>query len=331
MNLADAADAALEATIAPSFSRIGPVVRSRLDHWGDTASRLDGRVVVVTGATSGLGLAASRTLLARGAQVEIVARSPDKAAAIAEQLREAVPGAALGITIADTADLDRLHDAAAELRSRHTRIDVLVHNAGALNASYVAAPSGLEQTVASQVVGPFLFSALLCDRLESAAPGRILWVTSGGMYTEPLRVDGLSMRPEDYRGSVAYARAKRAQVTLAEMMAARVVPSSLVVHSMHPGWALTPGVERSLPVFRKVMGPLLRTVDEGADTIVWLASDGGAPIDQTGRLWLDRRVRTAHRRAATRAADTAEERARLWEWVSEAAGTDFPARSTGEG
>ena len=98
-----------------------------------------------------------------------------------------------------------------------------------------------------------------------SAQGRIVWVSSGGMYTEPLAVDRLIIGYDSYRGSVACAHAKRAQVTLTEMMAERVDRSALVVHAMHPGWAPTPGVESSLPTFRRLMGPLLRTAEQGAD------------------------------------------------------------------
>jgi NAD(P)-dependent dehydrogenase (short-subunit alcohol dehydrogenase family) len=167
-------------------------------------------------------------------------------------------------------------------------------------------------------------TSLLHDALCRGAPGRIIWVSSGGMYTEPLDVARLSAGPDGYRGSAAYARAKRAQVTLCEMMAARVDPTELVVHAMHPGWALTPGVERSLPTFRRVTGPLLRTPDEGADTLVWLAADDGLPRTSTGHFWLDRRIRSLHKSRSTRSTDTADERAALWDWVTRAAGCTFP-------
>ena len=101
-----------------------------------------------------------------------------------------------------------------------------------------------------------------CRACARPAPGRVITMSSGGMYASPLRVSDLQMG-DDYKGTEQYARAKRAQVTLNEMWAARVPPREVVFHAMHPGWADTPGVQESLPTFRKVVGPLLRTPAAG--------------------------------------------------------------------
>jgi NAD(P)-dependent dehydrogenase (short-subunit alcohol dehydrogenase family) len=122
------------------------------------------------------------------------------------------------------------------------------------------------------------------------------------------------MTDGDYRGSEQYARAKRAQVTLNEMWARQVDPNAVVFHALHPGWADTPGVEASLPQFRRLMRPLLRTPVEGADTLVWLAADDGEPVRTSGDFWLDRERRKIHRLPSTRRSDTPERRHELWDW-----------------
>jgi dehydrogenase/reductase SDR family member 12 len=312
---ADIVDRTLEATVVPSFTRIGSAVRARLDRWIPVDSYdLRGRVVVITGATSGLGLTTARALAADGATIEIVARNATKAAATCQQLRTWGAPGGVDFVVADMGDFDALRVAATELGRRHSAVDVLVHNAGALDATYALTPQGMEQTVASQVAGPFLLTDLLLDLLRAADSARVLWVASGGMYSENLSVDGLEMKPDDYNGTTAYARAKRAQVTIAEMWAECLRPDGVSVHAMHPGWADTPGVRRSLPGFRRVMGPLLRSSEEGADTLIWLAADDGLPLETTGRFWLDRRPRGIHRLPRTRRSDTPDERRRLWDW-----------------
>lgn len=313
-SIARVTDHALELAIVPSFTRIGYAVRSRLEHW-TPLDRYDltGRVVVITGATSGLGRAAARMLAEAGACVEIVARNEPKARAVRDALLAEVPGSTIGVVVADTGDLDAVRSAAAELMARHRRIDALIHNAGALDHEFGRSPQGIERTVASQVVGPFLLTHLLRPALRAAPGSRVLWVASGGMYSQPLRVADLEADADNYDGTAAYARAKRAQVTLAQLWGAALQPEGIVVHAMHPGWADTPGVRSSLPTFRRIVGPLLRTPEQGIDTLVWLAADDRARAT-TGEFWLDRQPRSLHRTSSTRRSDTDAERRRLWEW-----------------
>jgi NAD(P)-dependent dehydrogenase (short-subunit alcohol dehydrogenase family) len=315
MKVRDVADAALEASVVGSFTRVGSAVRRRLDHWTDIdRADLRGRVIVITGATSGLGRAAAERVARMGAHVVVVARSAERAARTVDELTAVGSGGAEAV-IADVSDLDAVTRAAEAILAKRPRVHALVHNAGALDDVRGESRQGIETTVATQVVGPFLLGELLLPALRAARPSRIVWVSSGGMYTEPLAVEQLEMAAESYDGVRAYARAKRAQITLTELLAERHRPDGIVVHAMHPGWADTPGVARSLPVFRRIVGPLLRTPDDGADTLVWLLADDGLPLDTSGLFWLDRRPRSTHRSARTRAAETELERERLWDWV----------------
>ena len=277
---------------------------------------MSGRTVVVTGATSGIGLATASQLATAGATVWLVGRDASRLETAATAV-SAAPGSAVRTAVADMADLDAVRSLADVILLEAPVLDVLVHNAGALSAERRLSPQGLEETVAAQVVGPHLLTTLLLPALTSAAPGRVITVSSGGMYASPLRVDDIEMG-DDYGGSEQYARAKRAQVTLNEMWAARTDPAGVVFHSMHPGWADTPGVRSSLPVFRRVVGPLLRSADEGADTVVWLAASDEA-LTTSGGFWCDRAVRPIHRLPTTRRSDTPEQREALWSWVEAAA------------
>lgn len=321
MSARDVIDTLLEAPIAPSFTRIGLETRRRLFHWRDLdAYDLGGRVVVITGATSGIGRAAAEQLARDGATVVVVGRNPEKTGRVVAELATATGNSNISAVIADMGDYESVRRAAAQILAEHDRLDVLIHNAGALTDHRVVAPDGTEATVASQVVGPFLLTSLLLERLEASAPARVITMSSGGMYSAPLTVEHLQMDEQHYNGTKQYALAKRAQVTLNEMWAERIDRTSVVFHSMHPGWADTPGVEAALPTFRKIVGPLLRDPAGGADTMVWLAGDDGDPLATTGDFWLDRGVRSIHRLRSTRRSDTAERRAALWAWVSERAG-----------
>jgi NAD(P)-dependent dehydrogenase (short-subunit alcohol dehydrogenase family) len=316
-----AVDTLLEIPVVTSFTRLGYDVRSRLAGWTPLSDYdLTGRVVLVTGATSGLGLAASETLARCGATVILLGRDRAKTEKVRSTLAERTGSDRLSVVVADMGDLDAVRAAADEVLAAHESLHVLIHNAGALTADRRSAPDGTELTVANQVVGPFLLTSLLADRLRASAPARVITMSSGGMYASPLTVEHLEMSTDDYRGAEQYARAKRAQVTLNEMWAEHFAGTGVVAHAVHPGWADTPGVEASLPTFRKIVGPLLRTPDQGADTLVWLAADDGEPLATTGRFWLDRRPRSVHKLPSTRRSDTPERRARLWAWCEERAG-----------
>jgi hypothetical protein len=182
-------------------------------------------------------------------------------------------------------DLVSVGKAAREIAVRFPQIFAVVHNAGALLNSREVSPQGTEQTIASHVLGPHLFTTVLLPNLI-ATQGRVVTVSSGGMYSAELpNVDGkrtLEMRVDSYNGSKQYAIAKRAQVTLNEIWATK--ERSVHFDSMHPGWADTPGVQESIPAFQRITKPILRSPEQGADTIAWLAANG------SHNLWIIRTV-----------------------------------------
>ncbi len=294
--LARAVDAALEATVVLSFSKVGHAVRSRLDGW-EALDDLDAtdRRIVVTGANSGLGYATTRALLRSGATVIATVRTEEKAGATRAALEEDLGRSLdeqLHTDLLDLSDLSSVRAFAARRLAEAAPLHALVHNAGALFADKAMTGDGLERTYQVHVVAPFLLTSLLLPRLAESAPSRVVTVTSGGMYAEKLvtaRVDS----PGGYKGTVAYARAKRAQVALTREWARRFGSSGVGFHVAHPGWALTPGVESSLPGFRRLTGPILRDLDEGADTVVYLTLAEDLP--GAGRLWHDRRPRSVHK------------------------------------
>ncbi len=328
MNGRNIVDALIEAPVVTSFTRIGYVVRSRLDGWRPLQGYdLSGRVIVLTGATSGLGKAAATQFADCGATLVLVGRDADRNEKAVAAIIESSGNSNVTQVAADMGDYDQVKELANRVLAEHDRLDVLIHNAGALTADRRTAPDGTEATVASQVVGPFLLTSLLLGRLATTPQSRVLTMSSGGMYSSGLTVSGLQMSEAEYRGTEQYARAKRAQVVLNEMWAERFGSLGIHFHAMHPGWASTPGVDASLPTFSKIMGPLLRSADQGADTLVWLAADE-SPLQSNGGFWLDRRPRSTHKIPGTKKAETPERRQRLWDWVSETCGSD-PAMPDG--
>jgi NAD(P)-dependent dehydrogenase (short-subunit alcohol dehydrogenase family) len=312
------ADGVLEGSIVGSFTNLGYRVRSR--DWETALPVMHGSTAVITGATSGIGLAAARRMAGLGARVALVGRNADKLDEVVGDLSAEFDGSSVGY-VADLSSLAEVRRLADELLAGEERIDVLVNNASVLAPERTTSVDGYELTLATNLLGTFLLTNLLIPRMVRSAPARIVTVSSGGMYTEGLDVSGLQMDASNYGGAAAYARTKRAQVVLTELWANRLGGTGVVAHSMHPGWVNTPGVAASLPTFRRVMGPLLRNADQGADTIVWLSTDADA-LALSGEFWMDRRPRSKHRLKRTEAGDS--EADLLWEFLSEATGWVAP-------
>jgi dehydrogenase/reductase SDR family member 12 len=312
-----AADTLLEASVIGSFSRIGLSVRSRLlpEFTSDHRPPFAGKVAIVTGATSGLGRAAAIELARLGGTVHFLARDRVRAAGAQRQIAAAAGGAGhVSYGIGDLDDAGSVWDFAHEFLAAHDRLDVLIHAAGTIHREYGRSDAGIELTVAGQVIAPFLLTRLLLPPLMAAAPSRVIFVSSGGMYSQRLDPDLLQPRPAGYNGVTAYARVKRAQVALSREWAGRLAASGVACHAMHPGWADTPGLAAALPGFHRVMRPLLRSPEQGADTIVWLATADAARLG-SGQFWHDRRPRSEYRLPWTRERDRPAA-ARLWESVA---------------
>lgn len=281
--------------------------------WGPMSAYLGGRHVVITGATSGLGLATARALARRGSALTLVARDERKASRVAAELARTTGNTAVRFEIADLAIAPEVHALATRLCGAGRPVDVLIHNAGALLNTREVTPQGYERSFASMLLAPTILTERLRPLL-AAARGRVISVLSGGMYAERIRVDDLQSERGTYSGEVAYARAKRGLMIMTEVWAERFQADGIVVNAMHPGWADTPGVEASLPRFYRVTQGLLRTPEEGADTIVWLAAATEAGR-VTGGFFLDRQLHPAHVLSRTR--ETPEERAALVEALAE--------------
>jgi NAD(P)-dependent dehydrogenase (short-subunit alcohol dehydrogenase family) len=294
--------------VVGSFDRTGFRIHSLTFDPADLEVDLTGRRCMVTGANSGIGFETAAGLARRGAEVVLLCRSAERGQLALERIREAAPSARVSLEILDVSDLRSVRRVAARLAQGP--VDVLVHNAGVLPDQRIETADGLELTFATHVAGPFLLTHLLRSRLEASPDGRVVWVSSGGMYTRRVQLDDPGWQHRDYDGVVAYAETKRAQVVLSELFAASFRGTTVTSNAMHPGWADTPAVASSLPLFHRVTRFILRTPAEGADTVVWLAASPRARAFN-GRFFFDREPRRTHWLPGTRASRV--ERQALWQ------------------
>ncbi|QIK74962.1 SDR family NAD(P)-dependent oxidoreductase [Nocardioides piscis] len=312
-----ALDTAMDRTLVLGYTRIGLGVRRSLPGWPDDPrpGALTGRHCLVTGASSGLGIATAEGLAALGAQVHLVVRDEEKGARVRDEIVARQPTADLRVWRCDVGDLVDVRRFAAEVAAELPAVHAVVHNAGVMPPTRSDSAQGHELSMAVHVLGPVVMTEELLPVLGG---GRVVLVSSGGMYSQRLEADDPEFRRGDYSPTAAYARSKRMQVEMLPLLADRWSLDSITTSAMHPGWADTPGVQESLPRFRSLTRPLLRDNEEGADTSVWLV--GAEPAPASGRFWHDRRARPVHLLPTTRASEP--DRARAWAWLKESAGLD---------
>jgi dehydrogenase/reductase SDR family member 12 len=240
---------------------------------------LSGRHAIVTGASSGIGLAVSKALLEQGMHCQLIGRDLIK---LENSFTSAPSFSSAQYHCLDMAELKKVYSFA--LDQVKTPIDLLIHNAGAMPSSLKMTKEGFEQMFASQVLAPFILTKTLADLGKLKKGCRIIFVSSGGMYLQKLDLSDLLFEKNPYNKYRGYANAKRAQVILSQLFC-KNYPEYLF-SAMHPGWADTPGVASSLPFFKKLLKNQLRSAEEGGDTILWLATTKNYA---NGKFWFDRK------------------------------------------
>jgi NAD(P)-dependent dehydrogenase (short-subunit alcohol dehydrogenase family) len=294
------------------FTKLG--YRESRRRWKAVSAYQGNRHAVITGATSGLGLAAVRQLAEFGARVTMVARDKGRAEDLVAELRDQTGNERIAFEIADLSLMSEVHALCDRLLAAGEPVDMLINNAGALFNPRQQTAEGFEKSFALLLLSPYVLTERLSPLLLQAASPRIVNVLSGGMYSQKIKVHDLQSQRGSYSGSVAYARAKRGLMILTEEWARRWRDDGIVVNAMHPGWADTPGVETALPGFYRATKRLLRTPEEGADTAVWLATSTEA-ARVSGKFWLDREQHPSH--LSDRTEESESERRQLLEILEE--------------
>ncbi|WP_300460740.1 SDR family NAD(P)-dependent oxidoreductase [Desulfobacula sp.] len=267
------------------FSKLGYLMSRRF--WAKNDEILYGKKVVITGGTSGIGRAAAIKLAEKKADLTIIARNEQKAVTVCQAIIAQTGNSHVDFLLADLGVMADIKQVAKHLIDRKKRIDVLINNAGALFNDRTETSEGFERTFATDLLGVFYLTQRLKDSFSKSG-ARIINVSSGGMYTQKIDVKDLQNTQQPYDGTKAYARAKRAIVILTELWAQQMSRAKVAVNAMHPGWVDTPGIETALPGFHSLVHSILRTPEQGADTIVWLAASKEAG-KWSGKFWLDRR------------------------------------------
>ncbi|MGZ4618601.1 MAG: SDR family oxidoreductase [Frankiaceae bacterium] len=236
---------------------------------------MNGRTVLVTGGTGGIGKATATALAALGARVGIVGRDRQRGEAAAQDITRAAPAAAVNVFVTDLSAQAAVRRLAAEVLATYPRLDVLVNNVGGSWAHRQVTADGLEHTFALNHLAPFLLTHLLRDRLIASAPARVVTVASQAQRMGRVDFDDLQGE-RSYSGQRAYSASKLANLLFTYELARRLDGAGVTANAVHPGVVATRfGAEDEQPWFRllrPVIRPLMKSPERGARTPVLLAS-----------------------------------------------------------
>jgi NAD(P)-dependent dehydrogenase (short-subunit alcohol dehydrogenase family) len=240
----------------------------------NSANLMHGKICVVTGATSGIGLVTAQALARQGATLIVVARNPERGAATVSRIQRETGNSAVELMVSDLSIQAQVRRLASEIQQRFARLDVLVNNAGALFSRRQLSADGLEMTFALNHLAYFLLTNLLLGPLQAAGSARIVNVSSEAHRHARLDFSDLQGQRR-YTGWRAYSRSKLANILFTYELTRRLEGTGITANALHPGFVATNfgRNNRSLmAAFFRILQLAALSPEEGAETIIYLAS-----------------------------------------------------------
>jgi NAD(P)-dependent dehydrogenase (short-subunit alcohol dehydrogenase family) len=232
------------------------------------------KIILITGATNGIGLVTARELAKMGAQIVIVSRGAEKCALVTEQIKQETGNTNIEYIAADLSTHAGTQKVAHEFKKRHTRLDALLNNAGALFTSRQLSADGIEMTWALNHLSYFILTVLLLDTLKASGPARVVSVSSDAHQSGKINFDDLQME-KNYMGLAAYQQSKLANILFTYELARKLEGTKVTANTLHPGLVNT-GFNKSNGALMKfamgLLAPFSRSPQEGAQTSIYLAS-----------------------------------------------------------
>src|SRR5947209_1626770 len=252
-----------------------------------TENRLQEKICLVTGSTSGIGKVTARELANRGATVVLVSRSRAKGEATQAAIKQATGNPHVELLVADLSVLQDVRRLATEFQHTHRHLHLLVNNAGGAYPTRTLTSEGLEATLAVNYLAPFLLTELLLDTLKASAPARIVNVSSAQHSTVSLEFDNLQGEKK-YANLRNYGQAKLALLLWTYELARRLEGTGVTVNALHPGITASnfaDGMIGPAAWAMKLLKPFLLTTEQGAQTTLFLATS--PQVDQvTGKYFV---------------------------------------------
>jgi len=224
----------------------------------------------------------------------MICRSEERGKEASQNIINSTSNPSVYVHICDLNERADIHRLAEKFISQNIKLDVLVNNAGIMNDTKKFNSDGIEQTFATNLLSNYLLTTLLIPVLQQSPDPRVIFVCSGGGLTQQLQVDPNFSKMDKWDGTTAYAITKRQQLALCEKFSSVYENTNIKFVSMHPGWVDTPQVETAMPDFYKHFKNGLRTPEQGADTICWLATTDSLHKKDNGELYRDRSIEYKH-------------------------------------
>ena len=273
---------------------------------------MGGKTVLITGGTSGIGKATAVALAAMDANVVITGRNAERGEAAVEEIKDRSHSDSVELMLADLSVQSEVRRLAETFLARHDRLDVLANNAGLVQSKRTETLDGIETTLAINHLAPFLLTNLLLDCLKESAPSRVVTVSSEAQRWGSMDFGDLQSRRR-YRGFPVYGMTKLANIMFTYELAERLKEKGVTANCLHPGSVGTNFGQNNrgpMALFFRAFKPFMRSPEQGADTLIWLASS--PEVDGvSGKYFSDRKEIEAKNIAYD-----PDARRRLWE-VSE--------------
>src|SRR5215212_8169239 len=235
---------------------------------------MGGKTALITGGTSGIGKATAVALVAMGANVVVVGRNPERGEAALRDIKAQSHSESVELMLADLSVQDEVRGLAEAFLERHDRLDVLANNAGLVQSKRTETADGIETTLATNHLAPFLLTNLLLDRLKESAPSRVIAVSSEAQRWGDIDFDDIQSTRK-YRGFPVYGMTKLANIMFTYKLEERLKGTFVTANCLHPGPVGTNfGRNNAGPMalFFRAAKPFMRPPEQGADTLIWLAS-----------------------------------------------------------
>ena len=238
------------------------------------AQSMQGKTVIITGATNGIGYVAARELARMGAQTVLVSRSSEKCAQSVERIKKETGNTQVEFIAADLSTNAGVQQVAHEFKKRHTRLDVLLNNAGAMFMSRQVSGDGIEMTIALNHLNYFHLTILLLEVLKASGPTRIVSVSSNAHRGGKINFDDIQLE-KGYSGMKAYSQSKLANLLFTYEIARKLEGTKVTANALHPGFVNTGFAKNNGGLIKfgmSLLKPMQRKVEDGARTSIYLAS-----------------------------------------------------------